>query len=172
MPMPAANLTGIRFGQLIAERRNGQRNNHALWICKCDCGKEVVVSSSHLRNGMTRSCGCLRRDRAAKLNLSHGEAADLTTEYRAWGSMLSRCTNPSHRGFKNYGGRGIKVCRNWLESYAAFLADMGRRPTSKHSLDRINNDGDYEPGNCRWATAKEQQNNRRVSIKRFEGHDA
>ena len=165
----AIDLTNQRFGRLVVLRRADCANGHARWHCQCDCGGQTVVESYPLRRAKVVSCGCANRDRVASLNLSHGEASQETPEYRAWASMLSRCTNPSHKSFANYGGRGIGACRRWLESYRAFLEDMGRRPTPKHSIDRINNDGDYEPGNCRWATATTQQNNRRNTLARFEG---
>lgn len=167
MSMPAIELAGKRFGRLMVERRDGSKSTRAAWRCQCDCGQHVTVSSYDLRSAQVASCGCWRRERATALNFDHGEASSETPEYRAWGSMLSRCTNPNDARYKNYGARGIKVCEPW-QSYSVFLADMGRRPTPKHSLDRIDNDGNYEPSNCRWATAKQQMNNRRVS-KRFEG---
>ena len=119
-----------------------------------------------LRVGRTKSCGCLRselgRAMGVKTTLRHGEGSNgkETPEYRAWSNMLSRCNNANHRLFKHYGARGISVCAEW-RTYENFIANMGRRPSDAHSLDRINNEGNYEPSNCRWATSTEQNNNRR-----------
>ncbi|HEY1814872.1 MAG TPA: hypothetical protein VGG74_21140 [Kofleriaceae bacterium] len=117
----------------------------------------------------TRSCGCLKRDADARWiesNTKHGDAphdGERSPEYSAWAAAIQRCTNPENQSFKNYGARGISVCARWLgnRGFTNFLADMGRRPSSKHSIDRINNDGNYEPSNCRWATAKQQARNKR-----------
>lgn len=166
----AVEMTGQRFGRLLVLCRTGLRSRTALWSCRCDCGQEVSVAGGTLRRGNTLSCGCLKRQRASEVgrrNLAHGEGHG-TIEYRTWAAMLCRCTNPDHRQFRHYGGRGIRVCERW-HTYANFLADMGRRPSPDLSLDRVDNDGDYEPDNCRWATRKQQMNNRRVSIARFEG---
>jgi hypothetical protein len=154
-------MQGHRYGRLVvrekAPRLHGQR-----WVCACDCGTQVVVYGSKLRRGETRSCGCLNREAVASRSVSHGEARTgaQSAEYAAWCSMKKRCANPSHRFWRHYGGRGITVCDRWRDSFENFLADMGRRPGRGFSLDRINNDGNYEPGNCRWATAKVQANNR------------
>lgn len=131
------------------------------WLCLCSCGEEKIIQGSSLRNSTSRSCGCLLRE----LNQSrstHGESsANETAEYLAWNSMKQRCLNPSTRYYHRYGGRGITVCARWRHSYENFLADVGRRPSIQFSLDRYPNpDGNYEPGNVRWATAKEQASNR------------
>jgi len=132
----------------------------------CDCGAETIADVGDLLKGGTTSCGCMRSTRAAKLRdvslkHSHTWAGGKSPEYRIWQSMKTRCFNPKHVKFSNYGGRGITVCQRWKDSFPAFLEDMGLRPDPSLTLDRINNDGDYEPANCRWATASEQNSNRR-----------
>ena len=148
------NILNQRFGLLTVVSYE-----HPLWKVVCDCGKEKVLPSGSLRSGCTRSCGCLRSKATAARNFRHGKA-HRTPEYGVWASMIQRCSNPRVNGFHNYGGRGIKVCTRWT-AFASFFADMGYRPTPLHQLDRINNDGDYEPANCRWATKEEQMKTRR-----------
>lgn len=129
--------------------------------CKCVCGNIVIVRTSSLRSGLTISCGCLQREKAAvnrRNSATHG--MDGTTTYKAWASMKQRCLNPKHEFFNHYGGRGIQVCDSWLESFKNFFADMGECPEGL-TLDRIENDGNYEPANCRWATRFQQNSNRR-----------
>jgi Staphylococcus phage HNH endonuclease len=148
MVSDAPDVTGRRYGRLIAIMR--VKAPRTSWLCRCDCGVEKVVRYSKLKRGQL-SCGCLRRP--------HGMS--YSPEYKSWISMLSRCRSTKGRDWKNYGSRGIAVCEEWQHSFQAFLAHVGLRPTAKHSIDRINNDGNYEPGNVRWATADVQANNRR-----------
>lgn len=151
------DLSGRRFDRLVVVRQLPERssNGGVQWACQCDCGGETLASGDALRRKITRSCGCLHKD----VIISHGMRN--TPEYRCWASMKSRCENPRHLGFKDYGGRGIKVCQRW-HAFENFFADMGRRPSADHSIDRYpDNDGNYELGNCRWATAKQQIDNRR-----------
>lgn len=132
-------------------------------IYRCECGKEKVIAKSKANSRHTKSCGCLRMDIqriTGAHRLTHGESKPYTVEYTAWFSMKRRCINRKHKGWKYYGGRGISVCKRWRDSYENFLLDMGRKPTPKHSLDRINNDGNYGPKNCRWATPEQQSRNR------------
>ncbi len=149
------DLTGQRFGRLTVIRRGPSgTQRHARWWCECDCGKACSLAfSTNLLKGHTKSCGCLAKP--------HGGWR--TPEYKAWGSLRHRCSNPNARNYYLYGGRGIRVCDRWA-SFENFLADMGPRPSSGHSIDRLDVNGNYEPGNCAWRTCSQQQRNKRNSL--------
>lgn len=166
--MKLVDLTGKRFEHLVVLERNGTSSDgkRVLWRCRCVCGLELDVQAGNLKSGNSASCGCVSRQAAAERirarNRIHGHTsrAGLSPEYVSWLAMRGRCKHPSVGGFKYYGGRGVKVCKRW-DKFENFLADMGLKPTKKHSIDRIDPYGDYKPSNCRWATAVEQRRNRR-----------
>ncbi len=136
--------------------------------CRCDCGTEKDFWLGNVKRGLSLSCGCLSREVNRDLRMTHGDSRSRTTgeiapEYRVWAHMIGRCHNENDAAYDNYGGRGIVVCERWRGSYVDFLTDMGRRPSDSHQIDRIDNDGDYEPGNCRWATFDQQCRNKRTN---------
>ena len=167
--MRGIDITGQRFGRLVAMRKTDERRDGCVvWECRCDCGKTSFVRSTCLLRGTSTSCGCKARESASaiaktgKNRRTHGQ--NRTKTHVLWQHMKQRCFNPNISSFKDYGGRGISVCNEWRNSFQAFFDYVSKLPhfdEPGYSLDRINNDGNYEPGNVRWATRTEQNNNRR-----------
>lgn len=162
------DITGQKFGRLTAldhTRLDGRKEIY--WRCTCECGGSKYVMSQNLRTGKIQSCGCLLRETTGKRRRTHGQSRSVpggkaSPEYRAWTAMRERCNYPKAVGYKNYGGRGITVCAEWQEDFQAFFDHIGPRPSPKHSVDRVDNEGHYEPGNVRWATRAEQARNTRA----------
>jgi len=166
--MKSADLSGTTFGRLTVTGKASNVGAKTCWRCECQCGQQAVVQTYLLTSGKTRSCGCLKSDRCregGKKNKVHGEGhgGAQTFEYRSWLAMRRRCLNPRVKEYPSYGGRGIKICKRW-DDYRFFLLDMGRRPSPKHSLERIDVNRGYTPSNCKWATNLEQQRNRRGTM--------
>lgn len=156
------DLTGQKFTRLTVIRPVPKTKGRVAWECLCDCGNVHFSSALHLKNGHTQSCGCLAKERSSEANTTHGLSGH--PAYDVWVAMCQRCTNPNNPWFHRYGGRGIKVCERW-QSSSAFLEDMLSTWAKGLTLDRIDNDGDYEPGNCRWVTQAEQMSNRARTIR-------
>jgi hypothetical protein len=168
--------TGTKFGRLTIVKEvqpliypSGKPRRK--FMCQCVCGKISEITINHLRTNKTKSCGCYRKDPLMNGNLKHKETIShskgnkLSTEYMTWTNIKTRCYNPNQEFYHLYGGRGIQVCDRWLNSFENFLKDMGRKPSPEYSIERIDVDGNYEPSNCKWATPKEQANNKRRTKK-------
>lgn len=161
-PSRIKNLIGKKFNRLIVIGEAGRNKfGHVMWVCACDCGEDAIVSGNNLKRGITKSCGCLFTEVLIRRNWKHGMKN--TPEYYSYGAAKGRCENRNNKAYPNYGGRGIKFL---FDSFDSFLLATGMKPSAEHTLDRINNDGNYETGNVRWALPQEQVENRR--IKRIE----
>lgn len=155
---PFIDLTGKPFGRLTV-RKQIHGTKYTSWECSCSCGQIIIATTNSLRSKKTKSCGCLRRELGAKMLTTHG--MNNSPEHRAWRHMKERCCNPNTKDFKNYGGRGITICEEWRKSFMAFFNYIGKKPHKNYSIDRINNNGNYEPGNTKWSDKKTQANNSR-----------
>lgn len=166
------SLEGKTFGRLtVLEAMDDLNNSRTKWKCLCSCGRFSYPNANGLKRGISKSCGCMRRESMAKAGRARRKHGGFgTPTYGSWSAMKSRCYNKKATGYENYGGRGIRVCVRWLNSFEAFLEDMGERPSLDHTLDRLDVDGDYEPSNCKWSTMEEQnQNKRSVTIYEIDG---
>jgi hypothetical protein len=161
----AKDLIGQVFGRLTVTERNGSDlRNCALWVCKCICGEVKTVRGQSLMKGHTKSCGCLSKEyrKQPKGKSTHGLSK--TPEYKTWIAIKNRCLNKNGQDYERYGGRGISISEDWMNSFDAFYRDMGKKPSSKHSIDRIDNDLGYSKENCRWATQSDQCRNRSSNL--------
>lgn len=167
LPKQAQDLTGKRYGLWAVlgpvEIKRYVGSTTVMWLCRCDCGNEVGVSAGSLRRGLSKSCGCERNTQTSIRRTTHGHSSGgvKTPEYQTWARIKTRCTNENHSDYPDYGGRGLMVAAEWVDDFEAFYAHIGPKPTSKHSIDRIDNERGYEPGNVRWATTEVQSNNKR-----------
>jgi len=159
--------TGKRFNRLLViSRAENNKWGQVQWNCLCDCGKVKVICGGSLSAGKSQSCGCLIAERNIELNTTHGLTN--SPEYFVWDGMRQRCGNPNHKAFQHYGGRGIQVCRRWA-LFGNFFSDMGERPGKKYWIERIDNDGNYSPTNCKWETTSKQAQNKRISRRNTSG---
>lgn len=162
------DLTSQRFGRLVVLNRAATVGKRTQWHCGCDCGNKIIAIASHLRSGHTQSCGCLKIETTINRSTKHGAKRRIKTspEYESWRGAKARCFRTTYRRYADWGGRGITMCEEWKNDFTAFLRDMGPCPEGR-SIDRIDNDGNYEPGNCRWATRSEQVRNSRPRKKGY-----
>lgn len=163
--MKVLDITGHKYGRLTAIEKKESVNGRAVWLFTCDCGSQKIARMSEVRTGKTSSCGCLSREsKANKDNKFKTHNMYKTREYKSWQGMKERIYNKNSKSYDSYGGRGLKMSKAWTNSFDAFYKDMGPRPTPSHSIDRVNNNIGYFKENCRWATARQQVQNRSVSL--------
>ena len=155
------NIAGNTYTRWKVVSYSHQNKNHAMWNCLCECGNERIVSGSSLRGGLSKSCGCYNMD---KLMAKGTHKMSKSSEYYTYNNMLDRCYNEKNTAYANYGGRGISVCQEWINSFEQFIKDVGAKPSTNHSLDRIDNSKGYSKENCKWATKLEQGNNKRNNV--------
>lgn len=161
--MKTINISGVRFGRLVVSESGERVGPKRAWVCKCDCGATVPVIGGNLRSGNTQSCGCMAAELTKKRSWKHGMSN--TPEYHSWQHMIRRCYETKHTSFKYYGAKGIQVCTQWLWDFQQFFNDVGPRPTPEHTLGRIKDQGNYEPGNCEWQTPEQQGVSSRRNVK-------
>jgi len=154
------DISGMKFGSLVAVKIDGKKGRQNLWLCECDCGNYHHTTVYLLKSGGVKSCGCQK----GKLRHRHCVGGAASSEYSCWRNMKQRCYNQNNGEFKNYGARGIRVCERWLNSFETFLEDMGGKPNASYSIDRIDVNGNYSHENCRWVTTKTQNDNKRQSV--------
>lgn len=158
------NLTGNKYNRLTVIKYIETKHSHRIWECRCDCGKITKVREQNLKRGTSKSCGCYNREQSSLKHKKHGQSfidGKFTPEYQTWANMRKRCLNPNAEGYEYYGGRGISVCERW-STFENFFADMGKKPSPQHSIDRIDNNKGYYPENCEWADKTQQVINRRT----------
>lgn len=166
---PEKDLTGLKFGKLTVIRCTGEKEgNNYTWECICDCGGKIIKRGTYIKTGINKSCGCIAFGETVSNRVrTHGGTIlkELRSEYSSWRNMKVRCLNKKNTEYFRYGARGIIICERWINSFSNFLSDMGRKPSTSHTIDRIDGSKGYDPNNCRWATKKEQADNTVRNVK-------